>query len=132
MDEKNLVLYDDFNKLKETLSLKEEAFVADLTKLESESLELKQKVETLLNENSKLLDKLKQVELDLAANRQWNRASHELNWLSKNHNQGKKGLGFQPKHTVCPRYRKYVQLSENIVCFHCGKTAHVRCTCPSR
>jgi len=41
VDEKNLILHDDFNKLKETLSLKEEPFVADLTKLESESLELK-------------------------------------------------------------------------------------------
>ena len=71
---KNLVLHDDLNKFKETLSLKEEAFGADLIKLEKESLELKQKVETLLVEN-KLLNKLKQVELDLAANRRWNRPS---------------------------------------------------------
>ena len=69
MDEKNLVLHDDLNKLKKTLSLKEETFVADLTQLESGSLELKQKVEFLLVENNKLLEKLKQVELDLAANR---------------------------------------------------------------
>jgi len=49
--------------------LKEEAFAIDFTKLENESLEVKQKVESLLNENNKLLDKLNQVELDLAANR---------------------------------------------------------------
>jgi len=71
---KNLVLHGDLDKIKETLSLKEEAFGADLIKLEKESLELKQKVETLLVEN-KLLNKLKQVELDLAANRRWNRPS---------------------------------------------------------
>jgi len=112
------------------LSLKEEAFATDFAKLENESLELKQKVESLLDENKKFLDKLKQVELDLTANRQWNRASHALNSLSNHHNQGKKGLGFQPKHTVYPRYRKYVGLPKNIVCFHCSK--HVRYTCPSR
>ena len=40
-DIKNLVLHGDLDKIKETSSLKEEAFVADLTKLENESLELK-------------------------------------------------------------------------------------------
>jgi len=79
-----------------------------------------------------LLDKLNQVELGLAANRRWNRASYTLNWLNNHHNQGRKGLGFQQKHTVYPRYKKYVGLPENIVCFHCGKTEHVRYTCPSR
>ena len=112
--------------------MKEEAFAIDLTKLENKSLELKQKVESLLVENRKLLEKLKQVELDLAANRRWNKASQGLNWLNTHHNQGRKGLGFQPKHIVYPRYKKYVGLPENIVCFHCGKTGHVRYTCRSR
>ena len=69
IDMTNLVLHEDLNKFNETLSLKEEAFVTDLTKLENESLELKQKVESLLVDNRKLLEKLKQVETDLAANR---------------------------------------------------------------
>jgi len=94
LDMKHLVLYDDLNKFKETLCLKEEAFATDFTKLENESLELKQKVESLLDENNKLLDKLNQVELDLVANRRWNRASYALNWLSNHHIQGRKGLGF--------------------------------------
>ena len=47
--------------------MKEEAFVGDLTKLENEPLELKQKVKSLLVENRKLLEKLKQVESDLPA-----------------------------------------------------------------
>jgi len=64
----NLVLHEDFKKFKETLSLKEEAFVTDLTKPENESLELKQKVEFLPVENIKFLEKLKQVESDLVAN----------------------------------------------------------------
>ena len=56
---KHLVLHDDLNKFKEILSLKEEAFATNLAKLENESLELKQKVEYILDENKKLLDKLK-------------------------------------------------------------------------
>ena len=35
----NLVLHEDLKKFKETLSLKEEVFATDLTKLENESLE---------------------------------------------------------------------------------------------
>ena len=110
LDMKNLVLHGDLGKIKETLSWKEEAIGVDLTKLKNESLELKQKVETLLVENNKLLSKLKQVELDLAANRHWNRASQALNWLSNHHNQGRKGLCFKKKRTVYPRHRKYVGL----------------------
>jgi len=45
LDMKNLVLHDDLNKFTETLSLKEEVFITDLSKLENESLELKQNVE---------------------------------------------------------------------------------------
>jgi len=41
LDMKHLVLYDDLNKVKETLSLKEEAFATDFATLENESLELK-------------------------------------------------------------------------------------------
>ena len=63
----------NLNKFKETLSLKEEAFATDFAKLENESLKLKQKVGSLLDENNKLFDKLNQVELDLATNKRWNR-----------------------------------------------------------
>ena len=56
IDMANIVLHEDLNKFKETLSIKEEAFATDLTKIENESLELKQKVESLLIENSKLLE----------------------------------------------------------------------------
>jgi len=59
IDMSNLVLHEDLKKLKETLTLKEVASAADLAKLESESLELTQKVESLLVENKKLLENLK-------------------------------------------------------------------------
>jgi hypothetical protein len=131
-DMENTVLHEDLNKFKESLSLKEKAFATDFAKLENESLELKQKVESLLVENRNLLEKLKQVETDLAANRCGNRASQALNWLNTHHNRNKKGLGFVKKSTVYPANRKYVGLPENIVCFHCGKTGHYRYSCPSR
>ena len=112
--------------------MKEEDFVTDLTKLENESLELKQKVESLLVENRKLLKNLKQVKLDLAANRRSSCSSEALQWMNTYHNGNKKGLGFVAKRTVYPVNRKYVGLSENIICFHCGKTCHYRYTCPLR
>jgi len=112
--------------------MKEEDFVTNFDKLDKEFLESKQKVESLLVENNKLLEKLKQVESDLAANRRWNRSSQALNWLNTHHNRGRKGLGFEKKHTVHPNNRKYVGLPKNIVCFYCGKTRHYRYTCLSR
>ena len=132
IDMENFVLHEDLNKSKETLSMKEKAFATDFTRLENESFELKQKVESLLDENRKLLEKLKQVESDLAANRRWNRSSQALNWLNTHFTRSKKGLGFVTKRTVYPVNRKYVGLPENIVCFHCGKTGHYRYACPIR
>jgi len=65
--------------------MKEEVFATDFSKLESESLELKQKIESLLDENRKLLEKI-----DLIANRLRNRASQALNWLNTHQNRNKK------------------------------------------
>jgi len=114
-------LHGDLDKIKETLRLKEEVFAADLTKLENESFELKQKVESILDENRKLLEKLKQVEIDLTTNRCWSCSLEALQWSNTHHNRNKKGLGFVAKRTVYPINRKYVSLFENIICFHCGK-----------
>ena len=56
---KNLVLHEDLERVKETFRLKEESFVADLTKLEKESLELKHKAESLLVKKQKFPRKIK-------------------------------------------------------------------------
>jgi len=74
--------------------MKEEVFNTNFSKLENESLELKQKIDSLLDENSKLLAKLKQAETDLTTNRRWNSSSQALNWLNTHHNRTKNGLGF--------------------------------------
>jgi len=75
LDMQSLVLHEDLERAKETFRLKEETFVTNLTKLEKESLELKQKVESLLVENNKLHEMIKQVEIDQATNRHWNDSS---------------------------------------------------------
>jgi len=59
--------------------MKEEVFNTNFSEQENESLELKQKIQSLLDENSKLLEKLKQAESDLIANRHWNSSSRALN-----------------------------------------------------
>jgi len=128
----NLVLHEDLKRVKEAFRLKEESFVTNLIELEKESLELKQKNESLLTENQSLHEKIKQVEIDKASNKRWHDSSDGLNWLNTHHNRGRKGLGFIKKHTIYPCNRKYIGLPENIVCYHCEKIGHVRYTCPSR
>jgi len=128
----HLVLHEDLERVKETFRLEEENFVTSLTKLEKESLDLKQKLESLLAENQSLHKKLKQVEIDQATNKRWHDSSDALNWLNTHYNRGRKGLGSVKRHTVYPCNRKYVGLPENIVCYYCGKTGHVRYTCSSR
>jgi len=118
---KNLVLHEDLERFKETFKSKEEILVNDLTKLEKESLELKEKAESLLVENNKLHETIKQVETDQATNRRWHDSSQAVDWLNNHHTRGRKGLSFVKKHTVYPCNRKYVGLPENIVCYHCGK-----------
>ena len=44
----NLVLYEDLERVKDNFRLKEENFVTSLIKLEKESLDLKQKIESYL------------------------------------------------------------------------------------
>ena len=55
----NLVLHEDLNRIKDTLNLTEESSETELTGLEKESLDLKQKMESLLVENKNSHEKLK-------------------------------------------------------------------------
>ena len=47
LDMKNLVLHEELKRIQETFRMNKETLVANLTKLEKESLELKQKAESL-------------------------------------------------------------------------------------
>jgi len=72
-------------------------FNTNLLKLESESLQLKQMIESLICENHQLLERLKKDESNLTANRHWNSSSEALKWLNTHHNRNKKRLGFVTK-----------------------------------
>jgi len=61
---KSLILREDLERIKETFRLKEKTLVTNFTKLKKESLKLKQKAKSLLVENNKLHEMLKQVETD--------------------------------------------------------------------
>ena len=73
--------------------MREKNFNSELSKLESESISLKLRIESLTNENNQLLEKVRKAESDLIQNRRWNRSSEALNWLNTHHNQNKMGLG---------------------------------------
>ena len=63
VDEETLVLYEDLDKLKETLSVREKVFNTSLSKLKSESLQLKRRIESFVCENSQLFKKPKKSNL---------------------------------------------------------------------
>ena len=69
MDKKNLVLEEDLDKLKETLSMREEVFDTNLKA--GKWVSWKQKIESLLDENGKLLEKLKQPEMKTVNDEEW-------------------------------------------------------------
>jgi len=100
LDMKNLVLHEDLERIQETFRMKEETLVTNLTKLEKESPELKRKAESLLVENNKLHETIKQVETDQVTNRRWNDSSQALNWLNNHHNRGRKGRFCEKTHSI--------------------------------
>ena len=71
LDMNNLVLIEDFERTKEILKLKEDCFAKNYDILEKESLEAKEKIESLLVENQNLHEKLKQVEQEQAVKTRW-------------------------------------------------------------
>jgi len=84
VDEKTLILYEDFDKLKETLSMREEVFNTNLSKLKSESLQLKQKIESLICENHQLLERLKRADL-ISLQTGAGTVPQKLTWLNTHH-----------------------------------------------
>ena len=104
--------------------MREKNFNSELSKVESESISLKLRIESLMNENNQLIEKVHRAESGLVQNRRWNMSSEAFNWLNIHHSQNKIGLGFVNRHVTKPVDKKYVGLQENTICFHCGKTGH--------
>jgi len=57
VDEKTLALCEDLEMLKKTMNMRDKVFNTNFTRLESESLQLKQRLESLVSENDRLREK---------------------------------------------------------------------------
>jgi len=65
VDDKTLALCKDLNTLKDLMNMREKVFNTDLSRLESESLDLKLRLESFVSENNQLLKKAHKAESDL-------------------------------------------------------------------
>ena len=86
------------------MNTREKVFNADLSRLESESLGLKLRLESLVSENNQLPKRPIRPNLILLS------SSEALNWLNTHHSRNKKGLGFVNRHVIKPVNKKYVGL----------------------
>jgi len=78
-EEKTLALCKELDKLMDFMNIREKEFKSELSKMESESISLKLKLESLVSENNQMLQKVYEAESDLNQNRHWNRSSEALN-----------------------------------------------------
>ena len=67
IEEKTLALCQELDQLKDFINIREKEF----SKLESESLDLKHRLESLVSENNELHEKVHKAESDLIQNRSW-------------------------------------------------------------
>ena len=74
-EEKTHALGNDLNALKDPMKTRDKEFNSDLTRLESESLDLKFRLESFLSENNKLLEKAHKTESNHVQNRRSNCSS---------------------------------------------------------
>ena len=65
INEKVLVLCNELDTLKDLMNKREEVFNTDLLKIEEESRELTFKIELLVKENNRLLEKVQKPKLTL-------------------------------------------------------------------
>jgi len=90
----------------------------------------KQKAEIVMSQNKKLTQKISEIKENVDQNRLKEQSPKVFPWV---HNKNlKKGLGFKDRKVVKPVDKKYVGMAENIICFYCGKTGHIRFSCSMR
>ena len=125
-EEEALALCKDLDTLKDLMNTREKVFNADLSRLKRESVYLKLRLESLVSENNQLLEKAHKAESDLTENRRWNSSSEALDWLNTHYSRNRKGLGWVNRCVTRPVNKKYVELPENKIYFHCEKTGYYR------
>jgi len=65
--------------------MRAKVFNTNLSRLESESLHLKLRLESVVSEHNQLPKKVHKAEFDLTKNKHWNSSSEALNWLNTHH-----------------------------------------------
>ena len=85
VEEEALALCKDLDIPKDLMNTREEVFDTDLSRLKSESLDLKLRLESLVSENNQPIEKAHKVESNLTENRRWNSSSKALDWLNTHH-----------------------------------------------
>ncbi|XP_070028917.1 uncharacterized protein [Nicotiana sylvestris] len=62
----------------------------------------------------------------------WNKASDALSWLQEHHRRNKRGLGYGTQALKWDPKSKYLTLTENKICTHCGKIDHYKNECNAK
>jgi len=78
IDKKVLVLCNELDTLKDLMNKREEVFNTNLSRPESESLNLKLNLESQMSENKQLLEKMEKAKTDLTENKHWKSSSEAL------------------------------------------------------
>jgi len=90
----------------------------------------KQKNDYLVRQNKRLQEKITKLEQRKCENNLREQFPKVFPWLKSP--KTRNGLGYGKKEKVKFVDKKYVGMPENIICFHCGHTGHVRYNCPIR
>ncbi|XP_049391385.1 uncharacterized protein LOC125855684 [Solanum stenotomum] len=109
---------------KRKLSVLEEELKEKLKILES-------KLVTYLETNSQMRKDLSKVREELSHSLKWTDSSKILSNLSNQSFNGKKGLGRRPIEPPYNPHRKYVSVSNNLLCTHYGRNGHLKEKCES-
>ncbi|KAH0717488.1 hypothetical protein KY290_014092 [Solanum tuberosum] len=107
---------------KRKLSIFEEELEEKLKNSES-------KLVASLETNSQLRKDLSKVKEELSHSLKWTDSSKILSNLSNQSFNGKKGLGRRPIEPPYNPHSKYVSVSDNLLCTHCGRNGHLKEKC---
>ncbi|XP_049406072.1 uncharacterized protein LOC125869660 [Solanum stenotomum] len=107
---------------KRKLSILEEELEEKLKILES-------KLVASLETNSQLRKDLSKVKEELSHSLKWTDSSKILSNLSNQSFNRKKGLGRRPIEPPYNPHSKYVSVSDNLLCTHCGRNGHLKEKC---
>jgi len=107
---------------KRKLSILEEELEEKLKILES-------KLVASLETNSQLRKDLSRIKEELSHSLKWTDSSKILSNLSNQSFNEEKGLGCRPIEPPYNPHSKYVSVSDNLLCTHCGRNGHLKEKC---